>query len=721
MIRPSALGGFLLLLGLSVGAPDRANAAEAACREQTVIVADTVTYDFRQEIITATGQVHLIRDGRNLTAEQILYHRAEGRIEIPGPFRSTSPNGDILEGRQAEYDERLARGEIIEVRARLSGEVGILTAATAAQEEGRGLTLEKAQYSPCPVSETDPTPAWQIHADRIEHDRENRDLIFTNARFDAFGVPVGWMPAFRMPDPSVKRRSGFLVPTVHRGVTYGLAFRAPYYLALDPDREAYLTAFMTAREGAILEGKYQQLLPDGNLTSGGSLTHKFLSDSTDSGFRGHFVLDAEIRPDPTTTMGTELNVASHQGYLRRYEYSDSDRLRNRFFFEHYDDEEILEGEILAFQSHRDGERSRTLPILLPNLFYQRRLPGPRPIRGVLSLGSHARVLRRIDGRDVATLGVEAGWERQGLLSPTGVRLTVYGNARAERIWVSDQPDNAQPGYETTTPSYSETGLEVVWPLIRVGSFGADLLEPFAQVTLSPNRTSQEEVPNEDSLDVEFDEFSLLSRNRFTGRDRFETGLRMATGLHYALALRQGIRFEAIGGQVFREQALTTFTRGSGLRGPASDYVGAWSLSLRDPISLNLLHRLRLAKNFEVQRSDLSLRSNWQNIGFKGTYVFLEGDPDAPPETLEHLPRGEFQSEVALQINPSWHLALNYRLDTRRDRSISVGSEIRYAHPCFQLRIGVERNYNGSINAPPGTEVGLQIELLTFDSDRSENG
>ena len=138
MIRPPALGGFLLLLGLSVGAPDRVGAAEAACREQTVIVADTVTYDFRQEIITATGQVHLIRDGRNLTAEQILYHRAEGRIEIPGPFRSTSPNGDILEGRQAEYDERLARGEIIEVRARLSGEVGILTAATAAQEEGRG-------------------------------------------------------------------------------------------------------------------------------------------------------------------------------------------------------------------------------------------------------------------------------------------------------------------------------------------------------------------------------------------------------------------------------------------------------------------------------------------------------------------------------------------------------------------------------------------------------
>ena len=135
--------------------------------------------------------------------------------------------------------------------------------------------------------------------------------------------------ACRIPASSAGR--DFLVPTVHRGVTYGLAFPRTVLSRLDPDREAYLTAFMTAREGAILEGKYQQLLPDGNLTSGGSLTHKSLSDSTDSGFRGHFVLDAEIRPDPTTTMGTELNVASHQGYLRRYEYSDSDRLRNRFF------------------------------------------------------------------------------------------------------------------------------------------------------------------------------------------------------------------------------------------------------------------------------------------------------------------------------------------------------------------------------------------------------
>ena len=146
------------------------------------------------------------------------------------------------------------------------------------------------------------------------------------------------------------------------------------------------------------------------------------------------------------------------------------------------------------------------------------------------------------------------------------------------------------------------------------------------------------MPNEDSLDVEFDEFSLLSRNRFTGRDRFETGLRMATGLHYALALRQGIRFEAIGGQVFREQALATFTR-------VQVFVDRLGLCrCLEPVApgsviAHLLHRLRLAKNFEVQRSDLTLRGNWQNIGFKGTYVFLEGDPDAPPDTLSICPAG----------------------------------------------------------------------------------
>ena len=49
------------------------------------------------------------------------------------------------------------------------------------------------------------------------------------------------LPFFSAPDPTVKRKTGFLVPTYSISSVYGYGVAVPYYLALAPDYDATFT------------------------------------------------------------------------------------------------------------------------------------------------------------------------------------------------------------------------------------------------------------------------------------------------------------------------------------------------------------------------------------------------------------------------------------------------------------------------------------------------
>ena len=67
-------------------------------------------------------------------------------------------------------------------------------------------------------------------------------IYFEDARLEFFGKPVAYMPYFSAPDPTVKRKSGFLMPLVNSSGTNGFGVEIPYYWALAPDYDFTLVA-----------------------------------------------------------------------------------------------------------------------------------------------------------------------------------------------------------------------------------------------------------------------------------------------------------------------------------------------------------------------------------------------------------------------------------------------------------------------------------------------
>jgi LPS-assembly protein len=64
-------------------------------------------------------------------------------------------------------------------------------------------------------------PTWQLKSDKIIHDQERELVEYHHAWLEMWGWPIFYTPYFSHPDPAVKRKSGFLMPTYSHGRDLG--------------------------------------------------------------------------------------------------------------------------------------------------------------------------------------------------------------------------------------------------------------------------------------------------------------------------------------------------------------------------------------------------------------------------------------------------------------------------------------------------------------------
>ena len=95
--------------------------------------------------------------------------------------------------------------------------------------------VNNAIFTSCKLN--DNCPPWSIKAEKITHDKINKDMIYKNAILRVYDVPVLYFPKFFHPDPSVKRRSGFLQPQFNNSETLGSSLYIPYFKTLGQDKD----------------------------------------------------------------------------------------------------------------------------------------------------------------------------------------------------------------------------------------------------------------------------------------------------------------------------------------------------------------------------------------------------------------------------------------------------------------------------------------------------
>jgi LPS-assembly protein len=136
--------------------------------DQVDFAADSLAYENEADIVTATGDVRMVRGADRVRADRIIWNRKTGQVRAEGNVMATSAGGDVIYGDTAILTDTLKDG-VIDNLLLVLADGGRLAARTSSRTDGV-TTLKDAAYSPCPVVDSNNcprTPSWQISAVKI--------------------------------------------------------------------------------------------------------------------------------------------------------------------------------------------------------------------------------------------------------------------------------------------------------------------------------------------------------------------------------------------------------------------------------------------------------------------------------------------------------------------------------------------------------------------------
>jgi LPS-assembly protein len=731
---------------------------------QMLVQANEIDYDYNNYRVSAVGNVQIYYNGSTIEADRVVYDQKVKRLRAEGNARLTEADGKVTYGDVIDLSEDYRDGFIDSLRLETVDETR-MAAVSAQRTEGSYTVFQSGVYTACQPCKDDPKkpPLWQVRAARIIHNQDEKMLYFEDATLDFFGIPIAYFPFFSTPDPTVKRKTGFLMPIVSTSSTYGFGFAVPYYVALAPNYDFTFTPMITSMQGPMLQGEWRERLEDGYFNIRGAGIYQldpsyFQSDGTplpgDRTFRG--VLQAEGRFNLSTqwAWGFDGAAMSDSQFFQDYKIlslENSDPYLSVLSTETSDvyltgrgDKSYFDARVIHYEGLSLADQQSALPnvgvldydyilgnpVLGGQLGFKFNFTGIDRQSASFDAISQAAVnnnlcstatadptvktqsnclLRGIPGYyDRAT--AELDWQKQ-FIDPIGEVWKPFVSLRGDVINmdIENQPGVSnfiQPGDSSLVRGMPTAGLEWRYPFISAQSWGTQTIEPIAQVILRPNEPDIGKIPNEDSQSLVFDDSNLFQVDKFSGYDRIEGGSRANTGIEATTQFNHFGTINALFGESFQLFGVNSFAQ------PDITNTGVDSgldtprsdyvgrIAYQPNSTYTFTARARFDEaDFTLKRLEIESRANWD----RWSVSILYGDYAAQPELGFLTAREGLLASSQFKVNANWVVqgAARYDLFANAFDQWRVG--FGYVDDCFIVGFNyiVDYAYSGLVQTPTG--------------------
>lgn len=709
-----SLPGLAGATALSSGTVPATAAEETPPTEgRAVITADELSHDKNLDTVTARGNVEVQYQGRILLADTVNYQVSADRASATGNVTMTDLDGTTTFADFAELTGDMKEGFAREVKILLTdgSRAAAQKATRKTDDKGNSVTtMENAIYSPCDVCSTTPgsdTRIWQIKSSRVVHDQQAGEITYNDMWFELFGVPVAYTPYLSHPDPTVKRRSGFLPPLYRSNKQLGVGVSIPYYFVIDDRQDATLAIMPSTSENPVLSGQYRGVSEKASITMEGSI----VQEKSDR-IRNHFRSKAVASLDDTFRAGADINIASDRTYMRRYRFGNKTYLTSRGYLEGFSRRSYGAVEALYFQNQSTLTPSRgDLPIAAPIATWNYTSePGARGAYTTVDITSAA--VNRMSGASSRRASARYGWHLP-YIGPVGDVYRLDVGLSGDAYQVEDVKTRSGALYSGASGRMTPE-LALTWslPLERRSGRWSEVVRPIVQGVSTQGARNPTKIPDEDSYAVEFDDTNLFSINRYSGRDRVESGTRVNYGVEYTARHTWMGTVNSMVGQSYRLSGTekSAFPVGSGLERDLSDVVGR--VMFQPHRNLDFVYRFRADKDtMELHRSEIGSRIGPRSFNVYTSYIELDRQEDSSAVLKK---RQEVTVALRSQMSQYWSGSLSGRYDLAENGGpIDIGGTVAYEDECFGVSLFANRSYTYDSDYEGSVNIGLRFALKTL--------
>jgi len=736
---------------------------------QMLVQATEVDYDYNNSRVSAVGNVQMFYNGTSVEADKVIYDQKTKRLHAEGNIRMTDVDGKITYANILDLSDDYRDGFVDSLHVD-TADATRMAATRADRSDGNYTVFENGVYTACAPCKDDPKkpPLWQVKGARIIHDQTDKMLYFENAQLEFFGVPIAYLPYASAPDPTVKKKTGFLMPEIKANPTYGYGIETPFFWNIAPDYDATFDPRYTTKEGVLFQAEFRQRLLSGSYQIRAYGIDQqdpsaYAGQPGDRQFRGGVESKGQFALNDKWVWGWEGVALSD--YMMMSDYSLSlykDPLAaflalpteavSQLYLTGVGNRSYFDARAIYFLS-LSGNQSQ-VPVVAPVIDYSNVvnhsvLGGEFSYKGnftsltrdtaafdaitatALANGSclatsadPARnitpancLLRGMPGTYTRATG-EVDW-RRSFTDSAGEIWTPFASVRVDAIdtSVANQPGVSnflQTGETQALRVMPTVGLEYRYPFINVQPWGTTTIEPIVQVIARPNEPNAGKLPNEDAQSMTFDTSNLFSVDKFSGYDREEGGGRANVGVQTTTQFDRGGSVTAVFGQSYQLFGMNSFAVAdvtntaldSGLDKPASDYVASINYSPNRTYTFSTRARFDEATG-SVERFEAEGRANYDRFSVS----LLYGDYAPQPE-IGYLTRREgILGTANIKLASNWVLTGAARWDLILNELNQYAIGVGYVDDCFILGVNYVTSFSyATASSPPILDHVFMLQL-----------
>ena len=571
---------------------------------------------------------------------------------------------------------------------------------------GTDSVISKGVFTTC--KKNDNCPPWQMSAEKITHNKEKKMIFYKNAWLKVYDTPVFYFPKFFHPDPSVKRQSGFLMPTIMSSSGLGTSLNTPYYHVLGFSRDFTLNPRFYSQNKFLLQTEFRDVGKD----SSSFFDFSFLNEK-DKPFKSHLfsLIKKNINFFNFDESKLSLNFqhTSNDNYLKSYKLKspiiNSDSVMHSYLeINAYNDDLSLTSSVEVYEDLDKPDRDR-YEFIYPNFNLLKEFNNNINLNGKFSLNSYGFAKTHGTNINEKTLINDVIFNSNPKISKKGFKNTftyLFKNSNTDSSNSSSYKDGIDNKIDFLFQYNSS------YPLIKQTKKFNTTLSPLMNFKYSPNNSKN--MTNDDKrLDIN----NIFGFNRLGTSTSVEGGASFTYGLDYSKSNKSDKEIlSAKIANIFRPDEDENLPKKSGLNNKTSDIVGEISLNPNNNFKFN--YDFALKENLDDTSYELfgtELRIN----NFVSTFEYLNENNSSGTNS------SYFTNKSKISNNDN---SKSIAFSTRQNKETSVTEFYNliyeYRNDCLVAALEYNKDYYSDGELKPEENIFFKLTIMPFGQTSSPN-
>ena len=564
-------------------------------------------------------------------------------------------------------------------------------------------SFNKSVFTLCDYRKDDKCPPWAIQATKMLHDREEKTIYYDNALLKVYNIPIFYFPRLSHPDPTVDRRTGFLVPSFENTKNLGTGMSIPYFFAIDRDKNFTLNNRIYATENPLFMGEYHQafknsnFLADFGFTEGYKKTSKTKKAGDKTHFFSKFVKNFKGKNNSENSLSFSVQNVSDDKYLKLYKLKsdlidyNTDILESSLNFSHETDNIFLGFNASVFETLKSSYEDK-YEYILPEITVDRNLLSNNKF-GNLNLQTNYKTHKYDTNKLTNFLVNDFDWNFKDTNFDNGLKGKLLGIIKN----VNYETKNVDLyKKDTTNELYGAMGYLTEISLQKNQGKGNHLLKPKMLVRYSPGNMRKE------LEGTRLSPGSAFSLNRVDNINNFETGLSSTLGFDYKFKkLDKELDFSLA--QVINEKENKKMPTKTSLDEKLSDLTGSAQYKINKNINLNY--------NFSVDQNYNEL--NYNEIGSSMNFDPIKVDFNYLQED-KHIGNQEYiKTKIDFTKNKNGIFSFETKRNLIKNSSEFYNLSYEYINDCLRAGLVYRREFYNDSELEPENSLMFKITLTPF--------